>query len=159
MDKFEVGKDAAMWKAEDLLLRSKTTVVGAAKCELSTGFRPLSLVIGAVIVIDCHRSGQRLEEKMSNVDGVVTALLNDVKVALDGHSNLGDEVAKLVMEVSNLSTLILKEPPNAEVEKKMDAILATINKLVSELAKKNEQKKTYGLGKITQDIVTYLFDD
>lgn len=34
---------------------------------------------------------------MSNMDGVVTELSNDVKVALDGHSNLGDEVAKLVM--------------------------------------------------------------
>lgn len=118
LDKFEVGRDAAMWKAKDLLLHSKTTVVGATKCELSIGFRPPSLVIGAVIVIDSHRSGQRLEEKMSNVDGVVTVLSNDVKVALDGHSNLGDEVAKLVMEVSKLSTLILKEPVNAEVEKK-----------------------------------------
>lgn len=34
-DKFEVGRDATMWKAEDLLLHSKTTVVGAAKRELS----------------------------------------------------------------------------------------------------------------------------
>nr|POF24842.1 hypothetical protein CFP56_26230 [Quercus suber] len=79
-----------------------------------------------------------MEEKMSNVVGVVAVLSNNVKVALDGHSNLGDEVAKLVMEVSKLSTLILKESPNAEVEKKMDAILATINKLVSKHAKKNE---------------------
>lgn len=148
-----------MWKAKDLLLRSMTTVVGVAKRELSTGFRPLNLVVGAMIVIDSNQSGQRMEEKMSNVDGVVTVLSNDVKVALDGHSNLGDEVAKLVMEVSKLSTLILKEPHNAEVEKKMDAILATINKLVSKHAKKNEQKKTYGLRKIMHDIVTWLFDD
>lgn len=159
LDKFEVGRDVAMWKAEDLLLHSKTTIVGAAKRELYTRFRPLSLVIGAVIMIDSHQSGQWLEEKMSNMDGVVTELSNNVKVALDGHSNLGDEVAKLVMEVSKLSTLISKEPPNAEVEKKMDAILVVINKLVSEYAKKNEQKKTYGLGKIMHDIVTWLFDD
>lgn len=148
-----------MWKAEDLLLHSKTTIVGAAKRELYTRFRPLSLVIGAMIMIDSHQSGQWLEEKMSNMDGVVTELSNNVKVALDGHSNLGDEVAKLVMEVSKLSTLISKEPPNAEVEKKMDTILVVINKLVSEYAKKNKQKKTYGLGKIMHDIVTWLFDD
>nr|POE92926.1 hypothetical protein CFP56_17580 [Quercus suber] len=114
---------------------SKTAVVGAAKHKLSTRFRPLSLVIGAVIAIDSHWS------------------------ALDGHSNLGDEVEKFVMEVSKLSILISKELPNAKVEKKMDAILAAIDNLVSEHAKKNEQKKTYGLGKIMHDIVTWLFDD
>lgn len=57
LNKFEVGRDAAMWKAEDLLLHSKTTIVGAAKRKLYTGFRPLSLVIGAVIMIDSHQSG------------------------------------------------------------------------------------------------------
>lgn len=93
---------------------------------------------------------------MSDVDGVATVLSNDVKIALDGRSNLGDEVAKFVMEASKLSMLISKEPPNAKVEKKMDAILVAINKLVSKHAKKNEQKKTYGLGKI--DLVTWLFD-
>lgn len=68
-------------------------------------------------MIDSHQSGQQLE-KMSNVDGVVTEFSNDVKVALDGHSNLGDEVAKLVMKVSKLSTLISKEQPNAAEEEK-----------------------------------------
>lgn len=49
-----MGRDATMSKVEDLLLRSKTAVIGVAKHELSNGFRPFSLVIGAMIMIDSH---------------------------------------------------------------------------------------------------------
>nr|POE89168.1 hypothetical protein CFP56_71368 [Quercus suber] len=107
-----------MQKAENLILQSKTVVVDSAMRELSSGFKPIGLVLGAVIRIDSHKSGQRLEEKVTNVHEIVTVLSGNVT---NVHSSLGDEIAKLTVEVSKLSMLISKEPPNPEVGRKMDA--------------------------------------
>nr|POE68449.1 hypothetical protein CFP56_20757 [Quercus suber] len=130
-----------MQKAENLILQSKTAIVDFVKHELSSGFKPIGLVLEPVIGIDSHMSGRRLEEKVTNVHEIVTMLLGNVTnvheivTVLSGnvtnvHSNLGDEIAKLTVEVSKLSMLIFKEPPNPEVGRKMDAILAATNKLV-----------------------------
>ena len=57
---------------------------------------------------------------MSNVNPKVFWLSRDVKTALETlveHPKLGDEVVNLAMEVSKFSTLISKEPPNAEWKK------------------------------------------
>nr|POE89167.1 hypothetical protein CFP56_71367 [Quercus suber] len=113
----------------------KIAVVDFAKCGLSSGFKPIGLVLGAVIGIDSHRSGRRLEENVTNVHEIVTVLSGNVT---NVHSSLGDEIAKLTVEVLKLSMLIPKESPNPEVGRKMDVILAAIDKLVSEYVKKSQ---------------------
>ncbi|KAK9990347.1 hypothetical protein SO802_025332 [Lithocarpus litseifolius] len=144
-------------KVDNLIFQSKATVIDAAKRELSSGFKPIGLVFGGLVGIDSHMSGQRLEKKVTDMHGIVTRLSDNVTYV---HSSLGDEIAKLTVEVSKLSTLISKEPPNPEVERKMDAILAATEKLVSEYVKRSEQKKNYGgLRKAMHGFVTWLFDD
>ena len=90
-----------------------------------------------------------------NVHDIVTVLLGNVTNVTNVHSSLGDEIAKLTVEVSKLSMLISKVPPNPKVGRKMDAILAATDKPVSEYAKKSQQKKKYGgLQKIMHGFVT-----
>ena len=132
LDIFEAERVAVMQKTENLILQSKTAVVDSAKRELSSGLKPIGLVFGAVIWIDSHRSSRRLEEKVTNVHEIVTVLsgnvtnVHEIVTMLSGnvtnvHSSLGDEIAKLTEEVSKLSMLISKEPPNLELGRKMDA--------------------------------------
>nr|POE68448.1 hypothetical protein CFP56_20756 [Quercus suber] len=121
-----------MQKAENLILQSKTAIVDFAKHELSSGFKPIGLVFGAMIEIDSHKSGRRLEEKVTDVHEIVTVLssnvtnVHEIVIVLSSnvtnvHSSLRDEIAKLTVEVLKLSMLISKEPPNPEVGRKMDA--------------------------------------
>jgi len=156
LDKLEGGSLAVMLKAERLILQSKAAIIDAAKHELSSGFRPIGLVLGGVVGIDAYLSSRRLETKVADLHVLVERLSNSV---INEHSSLGEEIAKLTVEVSKLSTLISKEPPNPEVERKMDAVLAATEKLVSEYVKKSEQKKKYGgLQKTMRGFVTWLFD-
>ena len=163
LDKLEAERVAAMLKAESLILQSKAFVIAAAKNELSSGFKPIGLVFGGLVGIDAHMSSRRLGKKVTDVHGIVTRLSDKVT---DEHSSLGDEIAKLTVEVSKLSTLISKDTPNLEVERKMDAVLAATEILVSEYVKKSGQKKKYGglqkkyggLQKTMHGFVTWLFD-
>ena len=69
-------------------------------------------------VTNVHEIVTVLSGNVTNVHEIVTVLSGNVT---NVHSSLGDEIAKLIVDVSKLFMLISKEPPNLEVGRKMDA--------------------------------------